>query len=128
MSDYIVINTYRFRTPQKAWEPSGEVPALIRTTLKGDLDVTYGPRRLKIWDGEIVAPVTPDANPGDGTTWGSIANLRNLLDLRVPITFRDHLGTVYATAALLGIGRERHLLPDWTNAADKVYVTVRIVA
>jgi hypothetical protein len=130
MADYIVLNGKRFRALQKAWQPSGPVPATVRVTLHGDLDITFGPRRLKNWIGQLVAPNTADPAPTDGSgeTYGTAADLRTLLDFKAAVTFKDHLGVTYNPAGLIGSGRERSLLPDWDNPGNKFYIEVEIVA
>lgn len=126
MRNYILINNKRFMTMGKAWEPSINKPSQVRWLLSGARDTTYGPAVSKEWRGQVEAPVIAAPDPGDGTAWGTISDLRTLLELREPVTFVDHYGTSYS-ADLLGQFRERSLSTMWDAESNVFRIEVRLV-
>jgi hypothetical protein len=121
MNDYITFDTCRYATT-RVWRPEPNVPVTIRNNLNGTLDATYGSATSLIWVGEIVARVTDTR-----AYYGTVTDLRASLKKRQTFTFIDHYGTSYTVAAQ-GPFPERSLMPDWDNANNRIYVTIRFIA
>jgi hypothetical protein len=120
MNNYVTFDNYKYKTPATEWKPASSKPSMVRQTLSGALDVTYGPGGFYEWDGNIEGPVTAD------TGWGTIANLRTSLAKRTAITFIDHYGASY-TAHAIGPFSEESKTPMWDGAGNRISVRVKIV-
>jgi hypothetical protein len=124
---YIIINdgtdTYWYKTIAKTWMYKPNNPSTARVLLSGSMDVTYGNADIKVWEGDIKAPVT-----SPGGNYGTIATLRTQLARKVLFTFTDHYGTVHTDAAIQGNFEEQSIQPDWDVASNEILVKVRITA
>lgn len=121
MNNYIVLDGKRYKTRFPGWEPITSKPSTIRVTLGGSLDVTYGPSSIQGWDGEILAPVTPDT-----VDYGDIDDLRTSLAKTQGLSMTDHYGNVY-TVHVVGSYRETSSSPMWDAATNEFRVPVRLV-
>jgi hypothetical protein len=121
MNDYLRLDTKRYKTKAENWKPVYGKPHTERRTLTGELDITYGPGTIFAWEGEIIAPVTPQ-----DSAWGSIVNLRATLAKKQAVYLTDHLGVSYFVHCL-GTHEERSLMNVWDSEFNVFYVSVRLV-
>jgi hypothetical protein len=127
MNNYITLDTYKYKTLQRAWVPSRNTPSTSRVTLLGDLDITFGHVTLLTYQGELVGPVSvADTSKYPGGGWGTITELRASLGKKQALAFTDHEGLTMNVHAR-GPYPERNLLPDWDNTNNLVYVMVTLV-
>lgn len=116
---YITLDGKYYKTLQKNWRELPIVPSTARLLLSGDLDVTYGPTDLMIWEGEIAADVSPASG------YGSDTDLYTTLRKTTTVDFTDHRGTTYSDIHIEATNA-RSLLPDWDNVNNTIYVAVKI--
>jgi len=120
MNNYIILNSKKYSTPAKAWEPIPDKPATFRVTLDGKADVTYGPATISEYRGEVEAPVQSD------TGWGNVTDLRAVVATLGSVSFTDHFGNSFL-AHILGPNGERYLTPMWDASENKVRIAVRLI-
>ena len=120
MNNYIVLDGLRFKTPGNNWQPVLNKPASARTTLNGELNVTYGASNMTSWQGTILGPVTPtDSN------WGSIDDLRAILRKNESVLVRDHLNNL-GVVHLMGPFSETSISNVWDCPRNEIRVSARI--
>ncbi len=126
--DYIILDSYRYKTIAKQWRPSTARPASPRLTLLGDLEATFGTGSFKKWQGLITAPHGDTAPlPADGSQYGNIVSLRATLAKLITLSFTDHYGTPYTVVAQ-GPFEESALQNIWNASTNKYYVMVQLTA
>jgi hypothetical protein len=119
--DYITLDSLKYHTPAKAWEPVPNRPISVRRTLLGAADAAFGPISWREWQGDIRAPVTAEA-----AGWGTIANLRTSLAKRQALAFVDHYGNA-CNVVVMGPFPERSIMNVWDDPANSFFVTVALV-
>jgi hypothetical protein len=118
MNKYVVLNGKRYVTLAKQWTPTFAKPMLVRQTLLGETDATYGPGVQRGWAGEIKAPVeAPSAE------WGTITDLMAAIGTLAAVPFVDHYGEA-CSVHLTGPGAMRSLHNMWDAASNAFYVQV----
>ena len=125
-NNYIIINdgtdTKWYKTASKSWRYKPDNPSTARVLQSGKMDVTYGNADIKMWEGDIIAPVT-----SPGGNWGSISTLRTQLARKVLFTFTDHYGTAHTETAIQGPFNEESIAPDWDSASNDILVRIRVM-
>lgn len=121
MNNYITLDDLDYKTKASDWTPVTVKPAMARTLLSSEVDVSYGPGVFKEYRGVIIAPVS---DPGG--TWGTIADLRTSLEKRQGLNFTDHYGNE-GVAHVFGEIPEQSLSPMWDQGANEFYVSVRVI-
>lgn len=119
MNAYITLDSYKYATVQKTWQPETPKAMTPRVTLAGTLDVTFGPGVTKVWTGEIKAHVTAASG------YGTPTNLRASLVKLSGLSFTDHLGNSY-TVYIQGF-KERSYTPAWDGGSNHILFNVRMV-
>jgi len=109
-----------FSTPMKNWDPIIVRPASVKYTLNGEAYSVYGYGSNKEWDGFIIAGVA------ETDELSSVDTLRELLSVNDNIRFTDHYGNEY-TVVSIGPFQEKHLLSDWENKNNRVFIKTRLV-
>lgn len=121
MNSYITLDGKKYVTVAENWRPPvREKPMMVRYTLLGSLDVTYGPGAPIAWEGEIRADVTP------ATGYGSPSDLITSLMKKEGITFIDHSGTS-CTVHAVGPFPQRSLQNVWDGPENTIYTHARLV-
>ena len=123
--DYIILNdgtdTYWYKTSSKTWRARPNNPSTARVLQSGKMEITFGNANVKVWDGDIMAPVT-----SPGGSWGTIATLRTQLDRKVLFTFTDHYEDTYTECAVQGTFDEESIMPDWSASDNEIKVKLRV--
>lgn len=122
MNNYITLDGKRYKTTKKSWTPAIITPMQSRDYINGDLNATFGPTSLLMWDGDLIAPSTAE------NLYGTIADINKTLAKRETVTFIDHHGTTYANAHLIGPFQKRSFFPNWDVSENPIFVSVRIKA
>jgi hypothetical protein len=118
--EYIQLDGKKYATTRN-WQPSEPKPMTARQLANGNLDVTYGAKNLRTWEGEIIAHVTESRN-GYGSASDAETSLRKLQG----VTFVDHYGN--SCTIHIQQWKPRSMLADWAAASNKIYYMVRLVA
>jgi hypothetical protein len=116
MNKYVVLNGKQYVTLAKTWTQTFVKPMVVRQTLLGETDATYGPNIVHGWSGEVKALVeVPSAE------WGTISDLMAAIETMGVIPFVDHYGTA-CSVHLSGPGGMRSLTNMWDAASNAFYV------
>ncbi|MCK5643188.1 MAG: right-handed parallel beta-helix repeat-containing protein, partial [Gammaproteobacteria bacterium] len=107
MNSFIVLDGHRYKCMHEDWRPKRSKSSSAQYTLSGNLDMTYGTVTSFEWEGNILAPVTPDDE-----TYGDIDDLRATLAKRTPLSYRDYYGDEY-TVHVIGPFTEESRSPMW---------------
>jgi hypothetical protein len=118
---YITLDGKKYSTSAKNWQPLNPKPMTARQLANGDLDITYGAKCLRVWEGEILAYVT-EARTG----YGSSSDLGTSLAKLAGVTFVDHYGT--SCTVHIQNWKARSLTNVWDNGSNKFYFMVRLIA
>lgn len=86
-----------------------------------ELDITWGPATIYIFQGEIIA----DNLPGSEART-HIVELRASLAKRNKLSFTDHYGNQYSVVAI-GPFPEKAISPSLRSLSNLIYVTVQLV-
>lgn len=121
MNNYITLDTKKYMTKHKGWEPIYDKPGVVRLVLSGSIDVTWGPAVITGWRGLVIGPVTA---PGAG--WGTIANLRTTIQKTDVVGFTDHYGNS-GNVIILGSLREDSKSSMWDSPSNEFTVEVELV-
>lgn len=123
MNSYVTLNNKKYATLSSNWVPISTVPATVRVTLDGNLDVTYGPGTIKEWQGTFLIPVTPE------TGYGSMDDFQACIEARAELTFQDHYAThTYGIHMISSQGaKQRSMVPMWDAVSNEWRVDVRLV-
>ncbi len=118
--EYIQLDGKKYATARN-WQPSMPKPVTARQLANGSLDVTYGAKNLRVWEGEIIAHVSENR-----AGYGSSSDIETSLKKLQGVTFVDH----YSNSITVHIQqwKPRSLLPDLSAASNKFYYMVRLVA
>jgi hypothetical protein len=122
MRNYIILDGKKYKCPWKAWQPEPVVPSSARLILDGSGHVVFGPTDLKIWTGELEAPVTPE-----DATWGDPDDLRTSLRKRNTLSFTDHFDVTYTVKAQ-GPFKERSLSPVWDGESNVIFISMSLMS
>ena len=122
MNNYIMIGSYRYKTPADSWEPVTTTPRTIRILQDGSIDATYANITIYEWNGIVEASVSPETN------YGTPAQLKTSLDYKGSVSFQDHYGTSYPTAYVSRSGPLKSKTPMWDGNSNVVSYEVTIVA
>ena len=120
MNNYITFDGKKYKTKHGDWVPKPFRPRTVRVTAGGSLDATFGPSAFNIWQGKIIAPVTPD-----GAGWGSVSDLRASMLKASSLSMTDHYGTAY-TVVVVGGGEEESRSPMWDAASNEFLVNITL--
>jgi hypothetical protein len=118
---YITLDGKKYATVAKGWQPSTPKPVTARQLANGNLDVTYGVKNLRTWEGEIIAHVSEDR-----TGYGTSSDIETSLAKLQGLTFIDHYGTTVTVHVI--VWKPRSMINDWASSTNKFYYTVRLMA
>jgi hypothetical protein len=118
MNNYITLNGTKFRTKGTEWKPKVKNPGTVRFTVLGELDATYAPGTMYVWEGKIMADVTPDAG------FGTPDQLRAILKTKAMLTLIDHYGTTFDVTVL--DYEEGSLAFKWDSPSNVMYFKVKL--
>ena|GEM_PF-1884236 len=121
MNNYITLDSKKYMTKHKDWEPIYEKPGSVRLALSGSVDVTWGPAVITGWQGLIIGPVTA---PGEG--WGTIANLRTTVQKTAEVSFTDHYDNT-DNVIIVGSLREDSKSSKWDSPSNEFTVEVELI-
>lgn len=118
MNNYIILDSYWYKTPHPKWIPKIQKIGRDRLTLAGSGDFTYASGTPLTWEGTIVFP---ENSPGG--SWGDRANIIASLKKRQGLSFQDHYGSSYTVHALGSFPVDSRT-PMWDGASNEYEVTV----
>ena len=121
MNNYITLDSKQYMTNGKTWHMEDFVPSTERILLSGAHDVTFATATVRVWTGQIEAPVSATGS------WGTIADLRTSLRKRQLLSFTDHYGSSFNVKAS-GPFKEDSKSVKWDGASNSIFVSVKLTA
>ena len=121
MNNYIILDTFWYKTPHPRWIPKFTKAGRARLTLAGKGDFTYASGAPQEWEGIIIYP---ENSPGGN--WGDRANIETSLKKMQGLAFQDHHGDSYTVHAQGTFPRESRT-PMWDGASNEYEIQVTLL-